>query len=361
MIVQSAPSIPITIALLGSGEEQVMEKPAIASTPMKLTEVSAFRGKRLVMKVLSSWDEKRRFFTSRTIPRSDIVSTLIELAEVPTLPQPFVTQGSRSREPVSFEIPEKNNPAKSVEIRLLGQRFHPLTMADLNSIIAEMIDGGGRSIIGHHNLHSIFLTQRDPLVNRFFEKADIVHFDSMPLVALGKVLGHPLGRAHRVTYVDWLQPLMALSAERGWRVFYLGGRPGVAAKAARILEKKHPGLSLETHHGYFDASCGSAENREVLEVVRQSGTQLLLVGMGMPRQENWVLENLEGISANAILTAGACFDYVAGAIPVPPRWSGRLGLEWLFRLASEPRRLARRYLVEPWFVLPLVAREVRSR
>jgi len=73
----------------------------------------------------------------------------------------------------------------------------------------------------------------------------------------------------------------------------------------------------------------------------------------MPRQEHWVIENFENIHANVILTAGACFDYIAGVIPTPPRWMGWLGLEWLYRLLSEPRRLAKRYLLEPWALLPL--------
>jgi N-acetylglucosaminyldiphosphoundecaprenol N-acetyl-beta-D-mannosaminyltransferase len=73
--------------------------------------------------------------------------------------------------------------------------------------------------------------------------------------------------------------------------------------------------------------------------------------MGMPRQEWWILDNLDRISANIVLQAGACFDYVAGEVPLPPRWMGQLGLEWLYRLVSEPGRLWRRYLVEPWSLL----------
>lgn len=79
-----------------------------------------------------------------------------------------------------------------------------------------------------------------------------------------------------------------------------------------------------------------------------------MVGMGMPRQEHWVVEYHERIEANVIWLVGACFDYVAGAIPTPPRWMGRVGLEWLYRLYSEPQRLASRYLLEPWSLVPLM-------
>ena len=81
----------------------------------------------------------------------------------------------------------------------------------------------------------------------------------------------------------------------------------------------------------------------------------------MPLQEHWILDNLNQIEANVILTAGACFDYIAGVVPSPPRWMGQIGLEWLSRLASEPRRLWKRYLLEPWYILALVFKELLHR
>ena len=78
----------------------------------------------------------------------------------------------------------------------------------------------------------------------------------------------------------------------------------------------------------------------------------------MPRQEQWILENLENIDTNAILTSGACIDYVAGVVKTPPRWMGKIGLEWLYRLITEPRRLWKRYLIEPWFIAGLFFKEL---
>jgi N-acetylglucosaminyldiphosphoundecaprenol N-acetyl-beta-D-mannosaminyltransferase len=99
----------------------------------------------------------------------------------------------------------------------------------------------------------------------------------------------------------------------------------------------------------------------VLEEINRIRPQLLLIGMGMPRQEHWVYDNLEHLAANAIVLSGACFDYIAGAIPTPPRWMGQIGLEWLYRLATEPRRLWRRYLLEPWALLPLGVQDLRAK
>ncbi len=241
-----------------------------------------------------------------------------------------------------------------VRLTLLGVTVDPLDIESLNNYIAQTIASGERKIIANHNMRSVYLYHRDPKMRMFFEKAHVVHIDGMPLVYWARVLGYPVTRKQRVTYVDWVHPLMAVAETNGWRVFYLGGMPGVAARAAERLRKQYPRLIIFTRHGYF----GPEENDDVLKEIAAFRPHVLMVGMGMPRQEHWVLDNLERIQANVILTAGACFDYVAGVIPTPPRWMGRMGLEWLYRLLSEPKRLWRRYLVEPWALLPLLIKDL---
>ncbi|OGF53198.1 MAG: glycosyl transferase [Candidatus Fraserbacteria bacterium RBG_16_55_9] len=246
-------------------------------------------------------------------------------------------------------------------IALLGAQVDALTMEDLHALIAHAVAEGKRWIIANHNLHSIYLYHHDPKMGAFYARAHHVHVDGMSLVFLGKLLHLPLRREHRVTYVDWVRPLVAEAAHQGFRVFYLGSRPGVAEEGAKILRTEHPCLQMATHHGHFNTAPDSLENQHVLAAIRDYRPHILMVGMGMPRQEHWIVDHFEQIEANAILTAGACMDYVAGAVPVPPRWMGRLGLEWLYRLASEPRRLWRRYLIEPWFILRLFLRDVWGR
>ena len=240
---------------------------------------------------------------------------------------------------------------------LLGVSIDPLTIKELNNYIAEAVTKGTRVVIANHNLHSIYLYHRDPKMRAFCAKAHVVHIDGMPLVYWARFLGYPVTKEHRVTYVDWIHPLLRIAEAEGWRVFYLGGKPGVADRAAERLRAQYPRLLIRTQHGYF----GPEENDAILEGIATFGTNVLMVGMGMPRQEHWVLDNLERIQANAILTAGACFDYIAGAIPVPPRWMGQMGLEWLYRLWNEPTRLAKRYVLEPWSLAPLMLRDIISR
>lgn len=237
---------------------------------------------------------------------------------------------------------------------LLGIFVDPLTIMELNTYLSRVIVNGERSIIAHHNLHSVYLYHCDPKMRIFYKTAQIIHIDGMPLVYWARILGYPITKKHRVTYVDWVYPLMAKAEAEGWRVFYLGGKPGVAAQAAERLRLQYPRLVISTRHGYF----GPEENEEVIKEIATFCPHILMVGMGMPRQEHWILDNLERIQANAILTAGACFDYIAGVIPTPPRWMGQIGLEWLYRLLSEPGRLWRRYLVEPWALLPLLVKDL---
>jgi N-acetylglucosaminyldiphosphoundecaprenol N-acetyl-beta-D-mannosaminyltransferase len=243
-------------------------------------------------------------------------------------------------------------------LTLLGVEVQPLTMDEIHRALKKAFEQGKQVVVAHHNLHSIYLYHTDAEMRAFYKQVEIAHIDGMPLVFWARLMGYKVDRSHRVTYVDWIRPLLREARDNGWRVFYLGGKPGVAHRAAEILKGEIPGLELETHHGYFDME--GEDNERVLEVINAFGPHVLLVGMGMPRQEKWVLRNRARLKANAILTAGACFDYVAGAIPTPPRWMGQLGLEWLYRLVSEPRRLWRRYLVEPVYLLPYFWQDVKG-
>ncbi|MEL7354850.1 MAG: WecB/TagA/CpsF family glycosyltransferase, partial [Cyanobacteria bacterium J06560_5] len=188
-------------------------------------------------------------------------------------------------------------------------------------------------------------------MQEFYDRADYIHVDGMAMVLLGKLLGLPLERKHRVTYADWVYKIMEEAACNQWRVFYLGSRPGIAEKGAAVLRNRYPNLQIRTTHGYFDAAVNSSDNISVVNTINAYRPHILFVGMSMPRQEHWILDNVEQLKVNVLLPSGAAIDYVAGCVPTPPRWAGRWGLEWLFRLAAEPKRLWQRYLFEPWFLL----------
>jgi N-acetylglucosaminyldiphosphoundecaprenol N-acetyl-beta-D-mannosaminyltransferase len=250
--------------------------------------------------------------------------------------------------------------------RFLDISVQPMTMTALTDTVIEGISTNQKWVIANHNMHSLYLFHKeaaegpDGPLQRYFSRADRTHIDGMSIVLLARLYRQAIGRIHRVSYTDWLPSLMASAVEKNWRVFYLGSAPHVVDIGAITLRKRHPGLQIEYRHGYFDMDPKGSENKSVLQQIADFQPHLLMVGMGMPRQEIWIEANFDAIRANVILAAGAALDYVARVIPTPPRWSGPLGIEWAFRLAAEPQRLAYRYLVEPWTLLRVIARDLLS-
>jgi N-acetylglucosaminyldiphosphoundecaprenol N-acetyl-beta-D-mannosaminyltransferase len=247
---------------------------------------------------------------------------------------------------------------------LLDLRINKFSDRDVVGLVADIVQIDQHSVIANHNLHSIYLWYHEARMREFYAVADYIHIDGMSLVWLGNLVGLALKRQDRATSLDFFPLLAEQAVEHGWRTFYLGSKPGVADRAAAGLRKRYPGLQIQTHHGHFDTDRVGEENQKVLAQINAFAPHILFVGMGMPRQEIWILDNQTALSANAIFPAGALMDYVAGEIPTAPRWLASLYLEWLYRLGSEPTRLWRRYLVEPWFVFGQVLRhqvKFRSR
>lgn len=245
-------------------------------------------------------------------------------------------------------------------IGLLGGEVDAVTPGEVMAFTARRVAEGRRGLVANHNLHSLSLLRREAAMRGFYAMADVIEADSMPLIAWGRLLGRPIGRRHRSTYLDWREDFWRLAAREGWRVFYLGGRPGVAAKGAEAVRRRWPGARIAVRHGHFDVTPGGADNAAVLAEIAAHAPDVLFVGMGMPRQEAWIIANYPALPQAVVFSIGAAFDYEAGALPTPPRWMGRLGLEWLFRLTSEPRRLFFRYLIEPWSLTGAALADVRA-
>jgi N-acetylglucosaminyldiphosphoundecaprenol N-acetyl-beta-D-mannosaminyltransferase len=250
------------------------------------------------------------------------------------------------------ETPAQDTPS----VWLMGLRVDPISDSDVVHLVSKAIRSHKNCIIANHNLHSIYLWYHERRMRQFYDGAEYVHIDGMFLILLANMLGVPLKRENRATSLDFFPILAPLAVKENWRIFYLGSKPGVAARAAAKLEAKYPGLQIRTRHGHFDANLLAKQNREVVEEINAYAPHVLLVGMGMPRQEIWIMENQKDLTANVVFPAGAFMDYMAGEIPTAPRWLASIYLEWMYRLFTEPTRLWRRYLVEPWFVAGQIAR-----
>ena len=226
--------------------------------------------------------------------------------------------------------------------------------------VAVAVATGERYCVANYNLHGVHLAHRDPDYARFCAAADMIEVDSTPIIFFTRMLGLHSRPFHRCTYLDWREHFWSLASREGWRVYYLGGAPGVPERAAECLGRRYPGAVIKSHDGYFDATPGSADNAGILAEIADFQPHILFVGMGMPRQEAWLVRHAAALPPCVTFSVGAAFDYEAGVQRAAPRWMGRVGVEWLYRLVCDPRRLFWRYLIEPWSLAGVAAADLAA-
>lgn len=229
---------------------------------------------------------------------------------------------------------------------LLGFFAHPGTLDDYINFAQHSIENDQRDSVLYHNLHSLYsyFTSAE-LRNDYADTTILV--DGMPLIWLMQLCRIPVTRDHRLTYVDFIMPLMEKAAAEGWNVFHVGQHSTIQNQALERIRTEHPTINISGHDGYFDLTPHCEASLAVVKAINESNTQLLLIGFGAPKQEAWLAAHRHLINAPIVFTCGACMEYVAGHVKTPPRWMGRIGMEWSFRLLENPKRFAFRYLVEP--------------
>lgn len=242
-------------------------------------------------------------------------------------------------------------------ICIAGVHVHPLRQQELLQWIIHMINAQQQVTVMYCNAYAINLAQHDNTFRQALNSATVTFCDGYGVKLAADWLGQPV--PERFTPPDWIIDLVALCVQQDYRLFLLGGKPGIVARAARRLQQQFPTIEIMTHHGYFEPD--GSENAAVIRSINAFEPHILLVGMGMPRQEQWVQTNLPNLAVPVAMTVGALFDYLAEEIPRGPRWLTDHGLEWLCRLVIEPRRLWRRYVLgNPYFVW-LVVRQMLSK
>jgi N-acetylglucosaminyldiphosphoundecaprenol N-acetyl-beta-D-mannosaminyltransferase len=198
------------------------------------------------------------------------------------------------------------------------------------------------------NLHYAMLTGEDPRLRAVNQQAAFLLADGMPMVWYSRLTDKPL--PERVAGADLIYSLAARAAQRGHRVFLLGGAPGIAEQAAHVLCRLHPALVIAGIEAPTLDALSAEEHAELIGRIRQAKPDLLLVALGQPKGELWLAENYQQLGVPACVQLGATFDFVAGRVRRAPRRLQQIGLEWLYRLASDPRRLAPRYLKNAVFL-----------
>jgi N-acetylglucosaminyldiphosphoundecaprenol N-acetyl-beta-D-mannosaminyltransferase len=209
--------------------------------------------------------------------------------------------------------------------------------------------------------HTVMAAGDDPALRAAVLGADFTVPDGQPLVWALKALGHDVD--DRVYGPDLMDRACARAARTGLRFYLYGGRnQGALAQLARVLRLRYPGLQIVGGHAPPFRELTDAEDEAIAADIRRSGADVVWVGIGVPKQEKWMARMRHRLAAPVLVGVGAAFDFHAGLIPQAPGWMQRAGLEWLFRLAQEPRRLWRRYLrYNPRFVAGFARQWARER
>ncbi|MGI8428699.1 MAG: WecB/TagA/CpsF family glycosyltransferase [Solirubrobacteraceae bacterium] len=230
---------------------------------------------------------------------------------------------------------------------------HP---ADLLRTLSDWASEHRTRRVMYVNAHVVNQSRATPELARALRAADIVYCDGYGVRLAARVLKLPV--PHRMTGADWIWTLATVCELSGQPIYLLGSEPPIAREAAERLRRSFPRLQVVgAHHGYFELD--SPHNERVIEHINAHAPRIVLVGMGTPKQELWVDRYADRLDGALVWTVGALFDYVSGHIPRAPRWLADNGLEWIFRLAIEPTRMWRRYLIGNPIFLGRVASEAR--
>ncbi len=225
----------------------------------------------------------------------------------------------------------------------------------LRTISGWAAEGRTRRVM-YVNAHVVNQSRVTAGLGDALRRADLVYCDGYGVRLAARVLNKPV--PHRMTGADWIWGLSTLCELSRLPIYLVGSEPPLAREAAARLRHWYPRLEVAgAHHGYFDLD--SPHNERVIEDINAHAPRIVLVGMGTPKQELWVDRYADRLDGAVVWTVGALFDYVSGHTPRAPRWLADNGLEWIFRLAIEPQRMWRRYLLGNPVFLSRVATEAR--
>jgi N-acetylglucosaminyldiphosphoundecaprenol N-acetyl-beta-D-mannosaminyltransferase len=230
------------------------------------------------------------------------------------------------------------------EFRVLGVTVHAV---QIPGVIAQMEEWISLSAKGQYiavtGMHGVMEAQHDPQFRKILDAAGLVVPDGMPLVWLGRWHGFEMRR--RVYGPELMVSFCEQTAAKGYRHFFYGGAPGVAENLACRFTSRFPGMVMAGTYSPPFRTLTAEEDSEVVQAIEAARTDILWIGLSTPKQERWMFEHRDQLKVPVLVGVGAAFDFHAGRTAQAPAWMGDHGLEWLFRVSHEPRRLWRRYLI----------------
>jgi N-acetylglucosaminyldiphosphoundecaprenol N-acetyl-beta-D-mannosaminyltransferase len=253
-------------------------------------------------------------------------------------------------------------PKFSVKERVVigGVSADNVTMPEAVDRIGNLIEKKVPSYVVTPNVDHVVRFQDDGEFREVYAQAALVLPDGMPLVWAGRFFGTPL--KGRVSGADLVPALCPLAVEKGYTLFLLGGRPGAVEKASQNLQERFPGLRIAgTYSPPYGFERDPEENARIVEKIRRASPDILLVGLGSPKQEKWAYRHYREMRVPVTVGVGVTFEFIAGMVKRAPLFMQRSGFEWLWRFIQEPARLWKRYLLDDPRFFWLILRQRLSR
>ena len=243
---------------------------------------------------------------------------------------------------------------------VLGVNIDALTMEKAVGQIERWVSGRSRQYVCICNVDTVMQCHRDPAYKRIVNAAGMRTPDGMPLVWLSHRAGHK--NVTRLYGPDLMLELCARSEVTGHRHFFYGGGSGITEALVEHLRSQFPRLQVAGAYSPGHLEAGEIERQEVIDRINASGADIVWVGLGTPKQDWWIANHRALLDAPVLIAVGAAFDFLSGHVRQAPRWMQGSGLEWLFRLSQDPKRLWRRYVFDNiQFIGVLVWRAMRGR
>lgn len=238
-------------------------------------------------------------------------------------------------------------------MRFMNTFIDNLTMEEALTEIEKLIKKDACSFVVTPNVDHIVQIEKGGVLADAYESADLILCDGKPLIWISRYYGNPI--KEKISGSDLFPEICRMAAEKGYTMYFLGAAEGIAAKAAEVLKQKYVGLKVV---GTYSPPYGFENNQEeidrIINQIHEAKPDILIFGLGTPKQEKFILNYRTRLNVPVSLGLGASFDFVAGNVKRAPKWMSDHGLEWLFRITQDPKRMAKRYLVDDVKILSLV-------
>ncbi len=230
-------------------------------------------------------------------------------------------------------------------IRFMNTEIDNLTMSETLEVIDELIQQDKKAYVVTPNVDHIVRLEQDPGLREVYAHADLILTDGKPLLWISRWYGTPI--KEKISGSDLFPLLCETAAKKGYRMFFLGAAEGVAKKAAENLKKRYLGLLIVgTYSPPIGFEKDQGEMRKIETMVKKAAPHILIVGLGCPKQEKFMFKNREKLGVPLSIGLGASLDFEAGYVKRAPKWMSVHGLEWIFRITQDPKRMAKRYLID---------------